>query len=107
MFIKKTFKTDSKSGKSYCAYHLVESIRTEKGPRQRTLLYMGSEINLPECDHKMLAQCIEDIITGQRSFVPYPEEIERLAQSYASQVIRRLSAALESQKIVKIQLLTG
>lgn len=101
MFIKKALKTDSKSGKSYYAYHLVESIRTGKGPRQRTLLYMGSEINLPEDDHKMLAQCIEDIIADQRSFIPYPEEIERLAQFYASQVIRRLSETSENQEIAE------
>ena len=99
MFIKKTIKTDSKSGKSYCAYHLVESIRTEKGPRQRTLLYMGSEINLQESDHKMLAQRIEDIISGQQSLIPYPEEIERLAQFYASQLIHRLSATSENLEI--------
>ena len=101
MFIKKALKTDSKSGKSYCAYHLVESIRTEKGPRQRTLLYMGSEINLPECDHKMLAQRIGDIISDQPSFIPYPEEVERLAQIYASQVIHRLSATSETKEIAK------
>ena len=91
MFIKKTLKKDPKSGKTYSAYHLVESIRTEKGPRQRTLLYMGSEIELQEGEHKLLAQCIERIIAGERSLFPYSENIERLAQSYASQVIRRLS----------------
>ena len=63
MFIKKTLKTDSKNGKSYCAYHLVESVRTEKGPRQRTLLYLGSEINLPKGEHQMLAQRIGEIIS--------------------------------------------
>ena len=56
MYIKKTFKKDSKSGKFYSAYHLVESVRTERGPRQRTLLYMGSEIAIPEGEHKILAQ---------------------------------------------------
>lgn len=45
----------------------------------------------------MLAQRIEEIIAGQRSFIPYPEEVERLAQNYASQVIHRLSAASENQ----------
>lgn len=92
MFIKKTLKTDRKSGKEYFAYHLVESVRTEKGPRQRTLLYMGSEIALPEGEHKLLAQRIEGIILGENPLFPYPEYIERLAQSYASQVIRRLSS---------------
>lgn len=91
MFIKKTLKTDSKTGKSYCAYHLVESRRTEKGPRQRMLLYMGSEIDLPEGEHKLLAQRIEEIITKQKSLFPYSKEVERLAHFYASQVIRRLS----------------
>lgn len=54
---------------------------------------MGSSIQLPEKDHKMLAQRIEEIIYGTPSFVPYPKEVERLAQMYASQVIRNLSAA--------------
>lgn len=91
MFIKKTLKTDPKNGKTYSAYHLVESVRTEKGPRQRTLLYMGSEIALSEGEHKLLAQCIEGIIVGEQPLFPYPERVERLAQTYASQVIRRLS----------------
>ena len=92
MFIKKTLKTDLKSGKEYAAYHLVESTRTAKGPRQRILLYMGSQIALPEGDYKLLAQRIEEIIIGNHPLLPYAEEVERLAQSYASQVIRRLSS---------------
>ena len=91
MFIKKALKTDPKSGKTYFAYHLVESVRTDKGPRQRTLLYMGSNIELHEGEHKLLAQRIEGIITGERPLIPYPENIEKLAQLYASQAIRRLS----------------
>src|SRR6478752_165119 len=96
MFIKKTLKTDSKSGKTYSAYHLVESVRTEKGPRQRTLLYMGSEIELPEGDHKLLAERIDGIIAGEQALFPCPEHIERLAQIYASQVIHRLSGLKNS-----------
>jgi transposase len=91
MFIKKTSKTDSKSGKKYFAYHLVESVRTEKGPRQHTLLYLGSEIELPEGEHKLLAQRIEEIIAREEPLLPYTENVERLAQTYASQVISRLS----------------
>jgi len=91
MFIRKTTKVDSKNGKSYSAYYLAESIRTDRGPRQKVLLYMGSKINLPEAEHKLLAQRIEEIIFGQDLLMPYSEVIERLAQMYASQVIRRLS----------------
>ena len=95
MFIKKTLKTDPKSGKTYSAYHLVESVRTEKGPRQRTLLYMGSEIELAEGEHKLLAQRIEGIIAGEQPLFPYPDDVEQLAQNYASQLIRRLSTPKE------------
>lgn len=99
MFIKKTLKIDSKSGKTYCAYHLVESVRTEKGPRQRTLLYMGSQIELPEGEHKLLSQRIEDIISGQQSLLPHAEDVERLAQTYSSQVIRRLSSSKDNSEL--------
>ncbi len=91
MYIKKTLKIDPKSKKTYTAFNLVESRRTDRGPRQRVLLYMGSEINLPEEQHKLLAQCIEDLILGIQTLLPYPEEVEKLAQVYASQVIHRLS----------------
>jgi transposase len=94
MFIKKTSKIDPKTGKRYFAYHLVESVRTEKGPRQRTLLYIGSEIALPESDHKTLAQRIEEIIKGEQSLLPYPGDIEQIAQMYASQIIDRLSTPM-------------
>ena len=96
MFIKKTLKIDPKSRKRYSAYHLVESVRTEKGPRQRTLLYMGSQIDLPEGEHKLLAQCIGDIVAGQKALLPYAEDLERLAQTYASQLIRHLSNSTDS-----------
>ena len=65
MFIRKTTKRDSKNGKQYISYYLVESIRTDKGPRQKVLLYMGAEIDLPEVEHNLLAQRIEEIILGQ------------------------------------------
>ncbi len=87
MYIRKALKTDRKSGKTYSAFHLVESVRTDRGPRQRALLYMGAEINLPEEQHALLAQCIEDILTSAQSLFAYPEEIQKLAQSYTSQIV--------------------
>jgi transposase len=106
MFIKKALKKDPKTGKPYYAYHLAESVRTDKGPRQRVLLYLGAQIDLPEGEHKLLAQRIGDIVTGQSSLVPYSDPIERLAQLYASQVVRRLSepqADLEDSKTTDLE----
>jgi transposase len=91
MFIRKTTKTEPKTGKSYSAYYLVESTRTNKGPRQRVILYMGAEIGLPESEHKLLAQRIEGIIKGERQLLVYPDHVERLAENYASHIISRLS----------------
>ncbi len=97
MFIKKVIKTDRKTKKIYFSYHLIESVRTYKGPRHRVLLYMGSQIDLPDGDLKILAERIEDIITGQTSCISYPENIEKLAHHYASQVIQRLSERKDEQ----------
>lgn len=108
MFIRKTTKTDSKNGKSYSAYYLVESTRTDKGPRQKALLYMGSEINLPEVEHKLLAQRIAEIVEGQQCLIPYSEAIERLARVYAAQVIHQLSEVVTDPEnsVVKADFLT-
>lgn len=92
MFIKKTTKTERSTGKTYCAYQLVESVRTAKGPRQRILLYMGADIDLPESEHEQLAQCISELLTGAQRLIRHPEHIERLAQQYTSQIVHRLSA---------------
>ncbi len=105
MYIRKTLKTDRKSGKTYSAFHLVESVRTDRGPRQRALLYMGAEINLPEEQHALLAQCIEDILTSAQSLFAYPEEIQKLAQSYTSQIVRRLSDPGDNAEQLKQDLL--
>ena len=91
MFIRKAIKKDPLSGKRYASYHLVESTRTDKGPRQKVLLYLGVDIGLPDGDHALLSQRIEEILSGQQCFAPYSQEVERRAQRYASQIIRRLA----------------
>jgi hypothetical protein len=78
MFIKKTTKKDRITGKTYCSYHLIESVRTPKGPRQRILLYMGADLDLPEGEHGQLAQCISEQLTKiQRLTQVFPLPYER------------------------------
>ncbi len=101
MYIKKSKKTDPRTKKPYFAYTLIESVRTERGPRQRVLLYMGADLNLLEGEHKMLAERIEEILTGQKCFFRYPPEIERLAQHYTAQLIHRLSNPDNDQELPK------
>lgn len=89
MFIRKTTHTDNKTGRKYYTYKLVESIRTDRGPRQRPVLNIGTDFTLPIEKWKELADRIEAIISGQYNFFPVPEEIEQLAKRYARKIIRR------------------
>jgi transposase len=91
MYIRETIKTDKKTGKKYSSYQLVESIRTELGPRQKILLTINSDSELNSLEKKDLANRIEELVCGSTSFFKYSEKIEKLAQTYATQVIHRLS----------------
>ena len=91
MFIRKTRKTDRKTRKDYYSYQLVESVRTERGPRQRILLSLSADLGLTEENLGLLAHRIEEIFLGSNSLFSPPDEIECLAQKYASQLILRLS----------------
>jgi transposase len=89
MFIRKTTHTNNKNGQKYFTYKLVESIRTQRGPRQRTVLNIGRDFNLSQEQWKELADRIECIISGQRSLFPASDEIEQLARRYAKKIIKR------------------
>jgi transposase len=89
MFIRKTTHTSNKNAQVYSTYKLIESVRTERGPRQRTVLNLGSDFNLPQEQWKELADRIEQIISGQTCLFPVPEPIEQAASRYARQIIRR------------------
>ena len=95
MFIRKTKKLDPKTKKPYYNFQLIESIRTERGPRQRILLNLGADVGLDPQECKLLANRIEMIVTGEETFLLPSEKIENLAQKYASRLIRNLSAKTE------------
>jgi hypothetical protein len=48
MYIRKTTHTDKKNKKEYHTFKIIESVRTEQGPRQRMLLNLGTYFSLPE-----------------------------------------------------------
>lgn len=87
MYIRKVTHAHKKNRQEYSTYKLVESVRTERGPRQRMLLNLGTGFTLPEEKWKDLANRIEEIITGQECLFAYPEEIETLARRYARKAI--------------------
>jgi len=88
MYIRRTTINRHKDGKRYYTYRLVESVRTSKGVRQRTLLNLGSNFNCPRESWSDLSSRIEEIISGQQRLFPPDSDLEDAAQRYAALIIQ-------------------
>ena len=84
--VKKRIKTDGKSY-DYIQHRLVESVRTESGPRQRTVLNLGT-LEIDKDKFKSLANSIEAIIQKQNMLLDADPEINGLAQHFAQIILR-------------------
>jgi len=94
MFIKEIKKRNKHYDKEFSSHRLVESIRTEKGPRHRTILNLG-RLTIPKEQWKALADTIEAKLSGQQSLYPIDEHIEALADHFAQLIIKnRLAQAV-------------
>jgi len=98
MFIRAVEHKNKKNRRKYCTYKLVDSIRTERGPRQMTVLNLGTDFKLPKEHWKQLANCIEEIVTEQQSIFDYPQKIRTLADQYARRVIQKHSVGIVPEK---------
>jgi transposase len=87
MFIKEITKQNRGYAKTFVSQRLMEAYRTPRGPRQRKILELG-QLDLPKDAWKILADRIEELLSGQQTFATPPDNIETLAQHYA-QLIRQ------------------
>ena len=85
MYIKRVRKSHPGSSKVYEYLHLVENVRTEKGPRQRLILNLGS-INVAPDQYKELANCIEGMLSGQQYLFSSDRKIEKLARTATDKI---------------------
>lgn len=85
MFIREAIKTAK--GKKYVRHHLVESVRTPDGPRQKMIFDLG-RIDLPKERWKELSDAIESILRNEPRLFESDTEIESLSKHYASLLIR-------------------
>lgn len=85
MYIKKVRKKNKTSDNVYEYLHLVENVRTEKGPRQRLILNLGS-LDIAEDRYKELANCIESLLTGQQNLLSFDNDIEKHAKKAAKSI---------------------
>ncbi len=84
MFVRKS--TRRYKGKTYTNYLLVESFRTEKGPRQRVLCSLGDLGARSREDWLKLARRVESALTGKEELLESgdPEVDEVVARARAS-----------------------
>lgn len=103
MFIRKTIKVDRDSRKNYHQFQLVESIRTDRGPRQHILLNLGTDLDLSDQERKQLANYIENKVKGIQTLFPYPPLIEELGNRFAKQLVQQnnIKSLIEPSKINK------
>lgn len=76
MFIKRSSRTIN--GRKYHHYLLVESVRTEKGPRQKVICSLGNMQPGPPEKWKELAQKLDRALAGQLSIEDQDESLQKL-----------------------------
>jgi len=96
MYIRRTTIKSRKSGEPYYTHRLVESVRTGKGVKQRTILNLGKDFPYPKKLWPDLACRIEEVISGQMELFQLPAEIEKAAQHYAALIIQARKRAADT-----------
>ncbi len=89
MYIRKVTQTSRATQKQYTTYRLVESIRTERGIRQRLLLNLGSRFRVPQDQWKVLADRIEQLVTGQQCLFKIKVNLEKDALHISQQLLKK------------------
>jgi len=84
MYLRAIPKTNPQNGAIYTTHQLVESHRTEKGPRQRMIMHLEG-LDLPKLRWRELAMVLEAGLTGQPMPIRPAADIQALASSYLAQ----------------------
>jgi transposase len=79
MYIRAVQVAGDKSGTAFTCHQLVECHRTEKGPRQRLVMNLGT-LNLPRERWRELSGALEAGVTGQQVLFPPEPDIAALAK---------------------------
>ncbi|MBT4268929.1 MAG: IS1634 family transposase [Deltaproteobacteria bacterium] len=98
MYIKQVTHRSKKNDKQYHTYKIVESVRTEAGPRQRELLNLGSRFELSKERWKELCELISLRLSGnsQISFLAADRELVDLSERLVHKILAKKSTAVKS-----------
>ena len=100
MFIRKVRKRNGRTRKIYEYLQFVESVRTEKGPRQRLVLNLGN-LELDPSQYQSFARRIEEILTGQRSLIELDKGLEQNARVAAGKIFKKQAGKPATEKGLK------
>lgn len=103
MFIRRVTTTNGVTKKRYSYLNLVESVRTEKGPRQRLILNLG-ELDIDQSQYPALARRIEDILTGRKSLFEIDENLEQHARRAADKIFAKRAEEVNAESTDDFQL---
>jgi transposase len=98
MYIRQTKTRNSTTGEAYCTFRLVASERIGAKVRQHTLLNLGRNFSLPKEQWPRLCARIDQILSGQGSFLPESAALEALAQRYAARLVVKGAPATSVQE---------
>ena len=83
MFFRETCSKNSKSP----VLQLVENIRTDKGPRQRMVVSLGTNFNIHKKDRKPVAKMVQDRLRGQQTSL-FGDDPSHVA--YTDKIIKKI-----------------
>lgn len=94
MFIRASTQRDKKTNREYTTHRLVESYRNQSGKvRQRTLLNLGVNFDIPREQWKSLADRVEEILSAQTTLLQLEAPIEKESQRIAKLLTKKYSEA--------------
>ncbi len=83
MFISQLKLT--RRGRTYTYHRLIESVRTQDGPRQRLIMSLGT-LELPKSEWPRLVERIEDFLRHQETIPFGSTAVDELALGYAERI---------------------
>jgi transposase len=87
VFIRRTKTRNAKTGEEYYTHRLVENVRVGVAVKQRTLLNLGANFDLPQGGWSALTARMDALLHGQDSLLVASPVVEALAQRYVARLI--------------------
>jgi len=88
MFIRGITKKNKEGNKIYTYYRLARTYKVGNRVRQDTVINLGKLESLPKEKHKLLANRIEELLTGTESlFFDIDDDIEKLASQFTKKIV--------------------